>query len=176
MKLNNSKWKNITVSIIGFTLFILIFELMPRIIDLGSTYFDWLSNNKKLKASTSIEEELLDENIKNKNLKKMLKNIVSDYEQDKNISNVMNYLNNIADKSNITIASIKALKLKQNNNLWLQPVEIEFTSNYEELYNFIRFVENSSKVILLSNLNCKPKVLTKNKLDSKILLDVYLNL
>ncbi len=64
----------------------------------------------------------------------------------------MRYLNKIANKSKINISSIKPRKLKSNENLWLQPIELEVYSNYEEVYNFIRFLENSEKVIVITEV------------------------
>lgn len=176
MKIKNKKWKNINLGIIAFSLFITLFEFMPRIIDLGSLTFNWVSDTIRLDETSDIDVKLVEQSVKNKNLKIRLKQVVSTYEDDKNISSVMQYLNTIASKSKISISSIKALKLKQNERLWLQPVEIEFNSNYEQLYNFTRFLEKSSKVILVNKLNSKPEVISKEKIKTKLLLDVYLNL
>ncbi len=176
MIIKSKKWKNINIGIIAFTLVVMLFEFIPRIIDLGSLTFGLVSDTIRIEETSNIDTELMEQTLKNKNLKSQLKQVVSTYEEDKNISTVMQYLNNIASKSNISIASIKALKLKQNDRLWVQPVEIEFTSNYEQLYNLTRFLERSSKVILVNKLSSKPEVITKSKLNTKLLLDVYLNL
>ncbi|MCB0749454.1 MAG: type 4a pilus biogenesis protein PilO [Ignavibacteriae bacterium] len=176
MKIKNKKWQNINIGIIGFTLFIILFDFIPRVMDLGSNTFNLVSDKIKLNQNNEIDTELLQLSTKNKAIKNQFKQIVSDYEDDKNISTVMQYLNNIANKSNIKISSIKALKLKQENKLWLQPVEIEITSNYEQLYNFTRFLEHSSKVILVNKLTSIPKTATKETLNTKLLLDIYLNL
>ncbi|MBK7980281.1 MAG: type 4a pilus biogenesis protein PilO [Ignavibacteriae bacterium] len=176
MKIRNKKWKNINISIIGFTVFVIVIEFMPRFLNLGSQTFNVISDKIKLKETSSIDNNIKEQSLINKNLVSQLKQIVSNYEDDKNISTVMQYLNNIANKSNIKISSIKALKLKQEDKLWLQPVEIEITSNYEQLYNFTRFLEYSSKVILVNKLTSIPKTATKETLNTKLLLDVYLNL
>lgn len=176
MKIKNKKWKNINIGIISFTLFITLFEFIPRIMYLGSSTFEWISDTIRLEETNDIENNLIEQSINNKTLKSQLKQVVSTYEDDKNISTVMQYLNNIASESNITISSIKALKLKQNERLWIQPVEIEFSSSYEQLYNFTRFLEKSSKVILVNKLNSEPEVITRQKLNTRLLLDVYLNL
>ncbi|MFZ1288484.1 MAG: type 4a pilus biogenesis protein PilO [Melioribacteraceae bacterium] len=176
MKIKNKKWKNINIGIVGFTAFVIVFEFMPRVWSLGSQSYNMISDKIKLEGNSNIDKNLMDQSLKNKNLVSQLKQIVSNYEEDKNISTVMQYLNNIANKSNITISSIKALKLKQNDKLWLQPVEIEFSSNYEQLYNFTRFLEHSPKVILVNKINSKPEIITKENINTKFLLDVYLNL
>lgn len=176
MKIKSKKWKNINAGIVGFTAFVIVFEFLPRVWDLGSQTFNMISDKIKLEGNSNIDQNLMEQSLKNKKLVSELKQIVSNYEEDKNISTVMQYLNNIAKKSNITISSIKALRLKQNDKLWLQPVEIEFSSNYEQLYNFTRFLEHSPKVILVNKINSKPEIITKEKINTKLLLDVYLNL
>lgn len=176
MKIKNKKWNNINLGIIAFTVVIILFEFIPRIMDLSSQTLGWISDTIKLEETSDIDAKLIEQSVRNKNLKSQMKQVVSEYEDDKNISTVMEYLNDIASKSNINISSIKALKLKKDNRLWLQPVEIEFTSSYEQLYNFTRFIEHSSKVILVNKLVTKPEVITKGKLTSNLLVDVYLNL
>jgi len=168
MKIKSKKWKNINLGIIAFTVVIILFEFIPRIMDLGTQTFSWISDKIKLEETSDIDAKLMEQSVKNKNLKSQMKQIVSDYEGDKNISTVMQYLNDIANKSNIHISSIKALKLKKDDRLWLQPVEIEFTSNYEQLFNFSRFIEHSSKVILVNKLKSEPEVITKGKLNTKL--------
>ena len=40
--------------------------------------------------------------------------------------------------------------------MWLQPIEVKIYSNYEGTLNFVRSLEQSSKVILLIELDFKP--------------------
>lgn len=176
MQIKSKKWKNINLGIITFTAMIIFFEFIPRVMDLSSQTFSWISDKIKLEETSDIDTKLMEQSARNKNLRTQMKQVVSDYEEDKNISTVMEYINHVANKSRINISSIKALKLKKDDRLWLQPVEIEFTSSYEQLYNFTRFIEHSSKVILVNKLSSKPKIITKGKLNTKLLVDVYLNL
>ncbi|MBU0475266.1 MAG: type 4a pilus biogenesis protein PilO [Bacteroidetes bacterium] len=176
MKINNKKWKNINVIIIVFTIVVLFGEILPRIWDLSSLTINWINDTNKLDKVTAIDANLYKLTETNKKLKSQINQIVSDYEENKNISTTMRYLNNIAKKSNISITSIKPSKLKSNENLWLLPVELEFNSNYEELYNFIRFLESSEKVILVTEISINPITITQQKLKVLTKINVYLNL
>ena len=176
MIIKNKKWKNLNLLIIAFTLVILTFEVLPRVWDIGKLVTELISNSNKLERLDEIDNNLLDLNIENKNLKRQLGEIVSDYKSDKNISTTMRYLNEIANKSKLKITSIKPVKLKNNDKLWLQAIELKFYSNYERLYNFVRFLEHSPKVILLKEIKVKPKVKSRDKLEIVVNIDVYLNL
>ncbi len=176
MQIKNKKWKNINISIIVIIVLILFFEILPRIWDLGKTSIEFIENSKKLEKIDEVDSKLKELTIENRNLKAVMNKIVSNYEENKNISSTMRYLNDISNKSHISISSIKPLKLNKRENLWLQPIEIEFYSNYEQLYNFIRFLEYSKKVMLITEITVVPKIITHNKLKVITKIDVYLNL
>ncbi len=67
MIINNKKWKNINVTIIVFTIINFVFEIAPRLWDLGSQTINWVYNSNKLNKSTKVDSDLTQLSNANKN-------------------------------------------------------------------------------------------------------------
>ena len=66
---------------------------------------------------------------------------------------------------------------RQSANLDIeQPVEISLESDYENIYNYVRFLENSSRIIKMKELKFKPMKTGLSILKLKANIEVYLNL
>jgi len=176
MIIKNKKWKNLITVTLLFTIAVLSFEIIPRFIDIIGLSVSLVEDSNKLNNIESIEENLVKTKVENKNLKLKMNKVVSDYKKDKNISDTMRNLNEIANRAKINISSINPQNLKKSDKLWLQSIELKFNSTYEQFFNFVCFLEHSQKVILLNEVNIKPKVIAKSKLDITAKIDVYLNL
>ena len=176
MKFNNTKWRNLFYLIAGFSLFVLILEIIPRTWDLTGNIAEWISSSNKIDMLNEQEQKLGEITIRNNRLKDEINSIVSDYEENKNISSILNELNGIASASKVKITNIKPEKIEKDKNLWLQPMEINIESNFDGIYNFVRMMENSSKVIVVKSIDIRSIKTLSGYLNSNVNIEVYLNL
>ena len=176
MAIKFGKWKKTIILTIGLLIFLIIFEIFPRYASLYDAFFEIIRNNNAIESIETTKLQIQELNLQNKRIKFEINNLVSDYEENKNISSVISYLDKTAGENRIKISSIKPGKLIYKDNLWLQPLEVSLQSNYQSIFNFLRILENSSKVILINELTYKPDELLKNKLNFTAKLEVYLNL
>ena len=156
MLIKNKKWKNYILGTLSFFVLILLFEIYPRVSNILSLGYDLYERYAKTKEA---EQNNLNENnfiSENKKLKLQINSFVSNYEESQKISSIISFLDDIASKNDIEIAAIIPGKVEKKNNLWLQPIEININSNYEGMFNFVRSLEKSPKVILLKGLDFKP--------------------
>jgi Tfp pilus assembly protein PilO len=151
-------------------------DLMPDYSNLVSTGYDLFIQKKKVEESENNRQVIHELEIKNKNLRLEINQVVSNYEENKNLSSVLSFLDKAAKESKIKFTSIRPKKLEKKDNLWMQPVEVNISSSYENIYNFTRYLESSSKVAVLKELSFKPEKILKPKLEMKAEIEFYLNL
>lgn len=176
MQIKNKRWKLIISATFGFTIVIIFFDLLPRysaLLNQAAARFDKRNSAGSLVKN---QEKLRLLRIENQNLRRNINNIVTDYKENKNLSSVLTFLDEKAAESYIKLRDIKPGELKRQNNLWLQPIELNLNSNYENIYNYLRFLEGSNNVILITELSMKPANRSNDSLNIKAHLEVYLNL
>jgi Tfp pilus assembly protein PilO len=64
----------------------------------------------------------------------------------------------------------------KRDNLIIQKYEIALSSSYENIYNFIRVLNNSGKVIKIKDLTLKNGEQYSSDINLKMDIDYYLNL
>lgn len=176
MPIKNPKWRNLFLLVLGFTIIVIFFEVIPRILNDITLISDWIEQSNRIDRIGEVEKALEISKKENSRLRKNIGSIVSNYEDKQKISSVLSSIDNIAKKAKVSLDRIIPKEVSYRDNLLLQPIEIELTSQYENYYNFIRFLENSPKVIIVKEiavhqLESGSKYL---KIDTK--LEVYLNL
>lgn len=176
MQIKTKKWKNIILLSLFLFVIIIFSEIIPKYSDLLSMSYDLIEQKIRSKESEENKSEMNKLLSENKNLKIEINNIVSDYEENKNLSSVLNFLDTAAKESGVSFTSIKPMQLLRKDNLWLQPVEINISSKFENIYNFTRYLESSSRVAVLKELQFKPEEMLSSKLNVKANLEFYLNL
>lgn len=176
MQIKNKKWKLILITVITSFIMITFFDLVPRVGDIATMALKFHGEKGKLKQEMESERSLKDLMAENRMLKGELKNTLSGYEDKENISSVISLLDSVAILSEIRISSIKPQKPYKKDNLMLQPIEVNITSSYERAFNYVMFLEKSSKVILVKDLSILSKDKSKDSLFIKASLEVYLNL
>ena len=176
MLIKNSKWRNLTLLILLMTVIVFVFEIIPRGVGVIEMVFELLSNNNKIEQASEIEVELSSLNTENLMLKKEIESVVTDYDDSRQISGILSNLEEIAYNSRCGINSIKPTKLEEKKNLWVQNIQLEVNGSYENLYNFLRYLENSSKVIIINDVTFIPSKTKSGEVDMSLLLEVYLNL
>ena len=92
------------------------------------------------------------------------------------LSGIINHLDNLSKKSGIKNLAIKPGEIKKENNLVIQPVEINLNAEYENIFNYIRFLENSGQVIKIKELKLKPVKPVTKILTLKANIEIYLNI
>ena len=176
MQIKNKKWKNIVVLVLTGTLFILVFEIIPRLLDNADLVYRFIVQKYKVGSIQNIEEEISRCNLENKALMKQTGFIVSNYERDKNISNILSIVDSAAFMSKTSIREIKPSKIIKQNNLLRQTVDIYLSAGYENFYNMLRFLESSSKVMVVRGFLISSGKNDKDDLNIKLELEVYLNI
>jgi Tfp pilus assembly protein PilO len=176
MLIENKKHKNVILLTLLATVIIFLFEVIPKYSDLVTIVFKLIEQNSEIERIAENEKELMELNLQNQLLKSRIYSTVSDYKENKNLSAVISHLDSLAKESHIKNLAIKPGQMIKENHLWLQPIEVSLNSGYENIYNYIRFLENSSRVIKIKGLYFKPEKPLKPELDLKANIEVYLNL
>lgn len=176
MLINNNKWKNIILLVGGFTIVVILFEILPRLADTSSMFIDWIEQHNKIEQTGSIDLQIKDLTVKNNYLKKEITYYVSNYEENQQLSSILSLIDEISSKTNIIVESIKPGKIEKKNNLWLQPMNINLSGKYEDFYNFIKFLESSQKVVIIKSIQIKPENQAAGVLSINTNIEVYLNI
>lgn len=161
---------------IVLTLIIIVFDLLPRYTDIAYYLFRNIEN-EKLREEVA-ESEILLQNLKSTNydLKNRLETIVTDYDKHNQVSNILTLFNTMSKKSKVSILTMKPSTVKKENHLYKQNVILKVSSKYENLYNFLRFAENSNKVFLLKSMTILSDKKVSDSLETELLFEIYLNL
>ena len=176
MPIKTPKWRNMVILILCFTMLVVVFEVFPGILNNADLVFEWIEQSSQIDKSDEIENRLTGVKQQNSQLKSYINNIVSNYEEAQNSSSILKMLDEIATRSKVDIEIIKPKTIIQRDNLWLQPIDIVLTSQYENYYNFIRFLENSQKVVLVKEIFIESGNSDGVELQISLKLEVYLNL
>ncbi|QQS36977.1 MAG: hypothetical protein IPM56_03200 [Ignavibacteriales bacterium] len=141
MKIKNRKYKHtITITSIIFIL-VLLFEVIPNYWKLSETLYSLVSEKLTKTNAEDLEAELNSLKRNHIQLKKML------YGEFNSVSDKDNYLNalekfNIEDsKFRVSFNSIKPIKKIKKGRLNFQRFSLEFSCDYENVYNYCRWLE-----------------------------------
>lgn len=176
MQIKNKKWKNIIFLSTALVSIIFLSEIMPRIYNAAGLAFDLILQKYKIDSNKKNEISINEYTVRNKKLKRKISRVVSDYERSGNISDILSFVDSAAQRTKVNIREIKPGKIIRNNNLWLQPVDINISARYENFYNYVRSLENSSKVMLIKKLTVSAGESSEEQLDIKLHLEIYLNI
>jgi Tfp pilus assembly protein PilO len=176
MIIKDNKWRNLIILFCGLFLIAMIFEIIPDYTTLFTQVYNLIIQNNELSEGQKNKTMLNQILMKNEELKSRINSYVSSYNENTNVSTIITLLYNTANKCNISITAIRPSKIFKKNNLWLQPVDVDFSSNYENTFNFVKFIERSRKVIIVKQLSMVLSQEQKEGLDIEAKLDVYLNL
>jgi len=176
MQIKNKKWKQIILISISTLLMIVFFEIIPRAMNIGSLVIQLIDQKIKIGSNEKNEDLIKQYTIENKSLRRQIGNIVSDYEKDKNISQILNFLDSASQLNNVRILEIKPGPIIKNKNILITPIDINFTAHYENFYNYLLNLEKSSKVMVIKQLSIVPKDILSDTLSIKAKIDVYLNI
>lgn len=176
MTFKNAKWQNILILSCALFVLVLIFEIIPDYIALFSKVESLIERGSSISEGEKNKLMLNSVVRRNKDLKNQIGSFVSNYNENTDISATMDILYKKANQCHMTIATIRPSKVMQKNNLWYQPMEIDFITNYQNTFNFVKFIEKSQKVIIVKQLNIVSSQKNKNFLDVKANIEVYLNL
>lgn len=176
MQIKNKKWKQIILISISTFLLIIFLEILPRAMNIVSLTIQLVDQKIKISSNDKNEDLIKQYTIENKSLRGQIGNIVSDYERDKNISQILNYLDAASQLNNVRIVEIKPGPIIKNKNILITPLEVNFIAHYENFYNYLLNLEKSSKVMVIKQLSIEPKDILSDTLSIKAKIDVYLNI
>lgn len=176
MQIKNSKYKRMISLILIMFLVLIITELIPRTKNTISMSFDLYKKNAIMNNENKSEEKIKNLSIENRMLKGEVKNNLNGYDRTGNMSSTISLLDSVAVLSHVKLSSVKPQKTYRKNNFIVQPVELNMNSSYERIFNFVRFLENASKVISIKDLNITSKENSKDSLAVRADLEIYLSL
>ncbi len=176
MTIKSSKWKNIITLTSLFFLFVILFDIVPKYYDLISSGVVLLFNGNVEEQLNNTSNKLSSLEIENKKLKVNINSMASNYEADKKVSAIISLIDISAKKSNAQISEIIPGISQRKDNLFLQPVKVNLTSDYESLFNFIRQLENSNKVLVLKSISIKQSKESNKILIAEANIDAYMKL
>ncbi|HEX2982187.1 MAG TPA: type 4a pilus biogenesis protein PilO [Ignavibacteriales bacterium] len=176
MKIKNKKWKNLLLSsAVAFGL-LLLFEIIPGYMDIFSLSYGLISRHLKISGSSDIESSMLAAQTENKSLKITLGRMTSLKERSGKFARLLMKLERAAKTSRASIQSLKPLNVVEKDKLLIQPVELKVSAGYEGIYNFIRYLENSSNVFVIKEAIIKNSKKPEEKPEASLIIDFYLNL
>lgn len=176
MLINSKKWQFVVGTTLVLTVLVLLFDLSPRYLALWDKVGAYYNSVNNMNSLPQLKANLKEIKFENSQLHNNINNLISDYKENKNLSSVLEYLDKNARRSKIKITEIIPGKLRERNNLWLLPIQVEMSTKYENIYNFVRLLENSNKVVLINQLILTPIKDNADSLLVKSKLNVFLNL
>lgn len=153
-----------------------VFEILPRVRGVLELAWEKYESENKLNRMSEIDLMMTQINSENKLLKSRINSLVTDYEKERQLYGILSTLEKVTEETDCKITSIKPSGVEKNKNLWVQTINLEVNAPYENLYNFVRFIENSSKVMIVKNLSLKLQKGESKNLNMLISMEVYLNL
>lgn len=163
--------KIISTTIIIFTV-ILLFEIFPNYYNLTDKFISITiqkisGNNKEqlFNRLTYLKEE------KTK-LEKIYYNEFSTLEKNNNFSEYLNKFTVNDNLFDISINSIRPLKKIKKDRLSFQRISLELNSNYENFYNYCRWLEFKGSLIFFEEINIS-KQQDNSYLKINLLIDIF---
>lgn len=141
------KWKRIIYLSLFLFILIFLFEIYPSI---DSTIS---SINIKIFSNREIDElEELLESEKNRNLtyKNNMVNFFNNLNNGKGISETISFLDKASAFSKLEIKSIKPIDENANNSS--RKIEITAESSYENLFNFVKYMEQENILLTIHKI------------------------
>ena len=176
MVVKNKKWRSYIFATCSLFFLLFLFEIIPDYSAIFNTLWSTITTNNIKNQINKYEAQITDLRNENLELKSSETNFLSTNENKKDISSVISFIDLVAHKSFIKKYSLKPGNFKKKDNLSILPIEVEINSDYSSVYNFIKFIERSSNVVIIKELTIKPKDVLQDSLVVKTNLEVYLNL
>ena len=89
MPIKNPKWRNLFLLVLGFTIIVIFFEVIPRILNDITLISDWIEQSNRIDRIGEVEKALEISKKENSRLRKNIGSIVSNYEDKQKISSVL---------------------------------------------------------------------------------------
>ncbi len=170
----NRKWKNILLAASGLTFLLLITEVVPRISDLFSSLCEITDGDIDSESIAETDSLLIEEQLKNKVLEKKHSSFASS-EKSGGLSSILEVLENNAASSGIDFTEIRPTKPSNQKGMIIQPIDISFSSGFNELYRFLQLADSTGKIIKIKSFQSSINN-DGNTINTKIKLEAYLNL
>ena len=176
MQIKNKKWKNYIILTWVFFALIFLFEIIPDYSALFSDLFNMLNKNELKSDLKDCELKINSLNVEKQKLKSLISGSITDVDNNKDVSSVLSFLDDISERSRTNISMLKPGIISKSDNLCVLPIEIEMNAGYSGIYNYFNFLESSPKIVVIEGLEIKPKVLMTDTLTATANINIYLNL
>ncbi|MBI2418556.1 MAG: type 4a pilus biogenesis protein PilO [Ignavibacteriales bacterium] len=176
LPINSKKWRNILyLSGSAFALLLLL-EIAPRYISAAEKLVDLYFKSRALEESRKNEILYKELALENKSLKEQIRSSVISHVEERSVAELLGTLEKQANAASVSIISLKPQSVVNKDHLMMQPVEITLHANYENLYNFVHFLENQEQVALVREIKMSALEMFNGEIEMTIKADVCLNL
>lgn len=149
------KYKNIIITtVIAFSA-IIFFEIIPGFYDVGSKLLSVILQKVSGDNEENLSRELISLREENSRLKKQYFGEISSTEDNNNLSAALEKFKVDNEEFKISINSIKPLKKIKKGRLSYQKISLGMNCNYEDIYNYCRWLEINSPTIEFEEINLK---------------------
>lgn len=169
MRIRDPKAKRYLILSSVVYLFILLYEIFPACYTLGDNIFSAVL--KSFNGNT--DEDLLNKLNQKKNEYQRLINIFNGDSSGNNLrlSSTLDKLNITAEELDISLISIKPVKSTQNGKLINQRMELYFKSDYENIYNYFRWLFIKGVPLDIISMN-----ITREKEETNLILCLVIDI
>lgn len=171
MQLRTPKYKNTAILTLLLFILIMLLEVIPGYYQLAETLYSVVVQKYSDDNHEKMESELIQLNENQNKLKRIFYGEFTTTSENSSFSNTLEKFNVKGNEFDISINSIKPLKKLKNGRLSFQRVNIAFISDYENSFNYCRWLEVKSP-----SLDFEELVISKQKnsenLQTNIVIDV----
>lgn len=175
MLIKNKKWKNIFLLCTALFTLVIIIDILPALTDNISAAWHSVTaggGNSDIKA---LEREYSELNLENKELLSRLNKKEAGFSGSQKLSEIISSLDELALRNDIKITLIKPSPVVKKESIVTQNIELALHGKYKNLYSYIKAVEEAPALIVIKEMNIKPKAELNDSLLIKAQYEVYLN-
>lgn len=171
MKIKTPKYRyTLTISLLVFAL-VIFFEVVPGYYQLCSNLLSVLVEKISGDDYDKLSNRLDNLKSENSKLKKVFFGEFSSGQSNHSFSETLDNFNVSQDEFDMTINSIKPLKKVQKGRLNFQRISLELQGDYENIYNYCRWLEMRGKTFHFEEVIIARQK-DKNFLKTNMLIDV----
>lgn len=167
------RWRVILYLSVLLFLYLLFAYLVPSVKELLQLEHAIRENNRRIQEVEEWQEKSVLLKAHNRKLKKQLDQLLFNYRQPFQVSAIMSFLNQAAEKSGIDFLTIKPQKKKVYKRHQTLPIQLEINACYHSLARFINNLETSSILIKIERLRIFSQSMVSNQLRVEMTISVY---
>ncbi len=166
------KW---TIIVISFSILILwaaVSSLLPQVIRIVHINSEIKNNNKRIRQADEWGKTVVHLKKENKKLVQLLEKIHVQAPQDDELSYILSFLSESAEKTKVKFISIKPQEVEISSGYRTIPILLELNCTFHNVARFLNLIETSKNVVNIEQLEVKTKGLLSANLKVKIKMAV----